>query len=90
MSDLKCPYCHNSVPRGAFVCRGCHAEVKYGPRKLTYGLVAILAIFVGIKVEHVTTSTIGWIAIGIALAGGIFIVRKVQGNRVVFKRVSRS
>lgn len=27
---IVCPHCHSEIPRGASVCRGCQAEIKYG------------------------------------------------------------
>jgi len=31
---ITCEHCRSEIPRGANVCRGCHAEIKYGPRPL--------------------------------------------------------
>ncbi|MEI9936918.1 MAG: hypothetical protein WDO69_06820 [Pseudomonadota bacterium] len=40
---MRCPYCYyDDVPRGALVCRGCGAEIKYGAPG--WVIVPVLAI----------------------------------------------
>jgi hypothetical protein len=93
MTDLVCPHCHNNVPRGASVCRGCHAELKYGPAQSLFGGALIVAVFVGIKLGSslpASLSFVGWI-IGIAIFGGLsMLITKHYKDRVIFKRIYRT
>jgi len=93
MSNLTCPHCHNSVPMGASVCRGCHAELKYGPsRAIVFGSV-ILAVVAGSIVGSIlphSMSIVGWI-VGIGTLGFLHTrVRSIYKDRVVFKRIYRT
>lgn len=42
MEDLSCPFCHQDVPNGAFVCTGCQAEIDYNKPTWLGSLVNIL------------------------------------------------
>ncbi len=86
MSYLTCPHCHNDeVPRGASVCRGCHAEVHYG-----YSIKAYCFLFIGAGIlAIIVDSTIGMFAntaFLIALIGGFIYMRIKAKDRVIFRR----
>jgi len=93
MSNLTCPHCHNSVPMGASVCRGCHAELKYGPSRTIVSGLIVLAIVVGTIVSSIlphSMSIAGWI-VGIGTLGFLYTrVNRIYRDRVVFKRVYRT
>ncbi|WP_232443575.1 hypothetical protein, partial [Burkholderia ubonensis] len=56
MSELICPHCHNRVPRGARVCRGCQAELHYGAHPALYAIAVIIGFYLmheaGAAVPH--------------------------------------
>jgi hypothetical protein len=93
MSNLVCPHCRSQVPRGATVCTGCQAEVKYGPANGLFGAALLAGAFVGYKVGHALPDSMsfgGWIA-GLAVFGGLAaLIRKFYSDRVVFNRVYRT
>lgn len=93
MNDLTCPHCLNHVPYGAKVCRGCQAELKYGPSVKMQLSVFVAAVVVGSIVGHVlprSMSLIGWVS----FIGVFFLLYKwmnrVHGDRVIFKRIYRT
>lgn len=86
MSNLVCPHCHNDeVPRGALVCRGCHAEVHYGYSIKEYCFLfigaGVLAMIVGSFFESLFNT-----AFFIALIGGFIYMRTKAKNRIIFRR----
>lgn len=93
MSELTCPHCRSLVPRGATVCRGCQAELKYGPANGMFGGALLVAAVVGIEVDKIlpgALSIVGWIA-GIAVFAGLSaLVQKKYADRVIFKRIYRT
>lgn len=93
MSDLICPHCHGSVPRGAKVCRGCQAEIEYGAPPFAFLVVAIVSVVLGIKTSGVLPeglSFLAWIVgIGGFIAGSV-ILGRLFGSRVNFKRIYRT
>ena len=93
MDDLMCPHCHGNVSRGAFVCRGCQAEVEYGPPPAAYICMALLSAFLGFQLPRFLPdflSFAGWIAgIGIFIVGSAWI-RNIFKDRVNFKRIYRT
>jgi hypothetical protein len=44
-STVSCPHCLNDVPKGALVCRGCQAELTYGPPKMAEALSFLVPAF---------------------------------------------
>jgi len=92
MSNLICPHCRTQVPRGATVCTGCQAEVKYGPANGLFGGALLVAAFVGFKAGHLLSGVpySGW-ATGLVVFGGLsMLINKVYSDRVVFNRVYRT
>ncbi|WP_199540427.1 hypothetical protein [Paraburkholderia kururiensis] len=93
MSDLTCPHCRNLVPRGATVCRGCQAELKYGAPNGAFGVALLAGVFAGVVVDKAlppSASIAGWI-VGAAIFFGLSgVVRKIYANRVIFKRIYRT
>lgn len=47
MAQLKCPHCALTTEYGVRVCRGCHAEVKYGA-DLSFAFVTIPVLVFGL------------------------------------------
>jgi len=75
MKHLTCPHCYAEVPHGARVCRGCHAEVEYGPPGW---LIVVLLIF--------SISFRSWVVgIGVFIIG-LVLLAYIFKDRVVFKR----
>ncbi|MFL9882026.1 hypothetical protein PQR66_03260 [Paraburkholderia agricolaris] len=93
MSNLICPHCRTQVPRGATVCTGCQAEVKYGAANGFFGGALLVAAVVGIEVDKIlpgALSVVGWVT-GLVVFGGLSVViQKFYGDRVVFNRVYRT
>jgi hypothetical protein len=93
MNNLTCPHCHTDVPRGASVCTGCQAELKYGPSKTLVFFSLVLAAIAGVKVATAlppAMSIAGWI-VGITVFGALYmLVTKVYKDRVIFKRIYRT
>lgn len=93
MSNLICPHCRTQVPRGATVCTGCQAEVKYGPANGLFGAALLAAAVVGYKVGHMLPESMsfgGWVA-GLLVFGGLSaVIQKFYGDRVVFNRLYRT
>lgn len=91
MSSNLCPFCHTSVPHGATVCTGCHAELEYGPPNVYFVVAAIAGIFLGVKLSDATgISGLGWAAGVATFVGGSLWVNKMFAHRVVFRRVSKT
>lgn len=93
MSVLICPHCRTQVPRGATVCTGCHAEVKYGPANGLYGAAFLAGAFAGFMVGHglpESLSFVGWVVGALVFGGLSYLVNKVWADRVVFHRVYRT
>ena len=88
MNDMKCPFCHASVPHGATVCRGCQAEVEYGPPQAAIIGVLLLAAFAGWFIGSSTHAIAGWITLVILAVAGVIGCAKIFKNRVNFKRLS--
>ena len=93
MSDMTCPHCHGTVPRGATVCRGCQAEVKYGGPRIAYIAVAFVSLFLGFgtaAIVPIDLKFLGWIAgIGIFIIGCI-LCNQLFSERVRFVRIYRT
>lgn len=47
MAQIKCPHCALTTEYGVRVCRGCHAEVKYGA-DLSFAFVIIPVLVFGL------------------------------------------
>ena len=39
---VTCPHCLNNVPWGARVCRGCNAEITYGPPLIAQAIALLI------------------------------------------------
>jgi hypothetical protein len=89
MSNLNCPHCHNKVPRGAKVCRGCQAELQYGPPKIVVLLAFVAATFVG-AIAGRMSHTFGWISFGVILVATQYGIARAFKDRVIFKRIYRT
>ena len=86
MTDHQCPHCHNHVPHGASVCRGCQAELEYGPPPGLLWAVICIPALLGIF----SNSNLGIIAgIAVAVTGAMFLKRKMK-DRVAFNRRYRT
>lgn len=102
MSELVCPHCRGTVPRGASVCRGCQAEIVYGewPKYLNGMLLiacVVLAATAGqlvAKIVPASLSLIVWIVVIGTFFGSYFVaVRAIHPrfrDRVKFKRIYRT
>lgn len=87
MTEHQCPHCHTQVPDGASVCRGCQAELQYGPPPGLVGATIVIPILIGIFSD---TGNFGFfLGIAVAAAGAIFLKRKMK-DRVVFRRRYRT
>ncbi|HGO6081595.1 TPA: hypothetical protein ACK3PA_006086 [Burkholderia cenocepacia] len=93
MSELICPHCHNRVPNGARVCRGCQAELHYGAHPALY----LIALAVGFYLMHKAGTTFphlpNFVGIGIwvVTGGGLCaLIAWATRNRVIFKRRYRT
>lgn len=93
MSDLICPHCRNKVPRGATVCRGCHAELKYGPSNGPFAFAAIASLVVGAEIDKFlpsSLSVVGWFVGAACFIGIAGFIKNHYKDRVVFRRVYRT
>ena len=88
--EIICPHCHNEIPQGASVCRGCQAEVEYGAPGSSYVLALFIAIYLGWFVGNKTMSEIGWAIFIAAFVGGIVLMNKIFKNRIKINRVYRT
>ena len=89
MNNLICPHCRTEVPRGAHVCTGRQAELKYGAVSRLFGGAIMVAVVAGCIAGHYTVSLIGW---GVCIAVAFFLCKSIQNkyeDRVVFKRAYR-
>lgn len=93
MSDLICPHCRGSVPRGAAVCRGCQAEIEYGAPPAAYVVVLVVSAIAGFQTSGVvpqSLSFLSWI-IGIGVfVGGVELLSRIFVDRVIFKRIYKT
>lgn len=93
MPDLTCPHCHQTVPAGASVCRGCQAEITYGAPRHTFLIMAILSVLLGVWLAARLPASLEFIAwgagIGALIAGGALIQRVCRG-RIRFHRIYRT
>jgi len=86
MSDfIGCPLCHNEIPMGAFVCRGCGGSVEYGaPRWPKIAALLIGAVVWANRMQQSpTVAAVAGIAVGLGL---YLLARKVFARRIVVKR----
>lgn len=93
MSDLTCPHCHETVPRGATVCRGCQAEVEYGPSSMATFVIFTGSVVVGAWIADMFPRSFGILKYVIffgAIAGGVWLRRVLFGDRIMFKRNYRT
>ncbi|MCH7420023.1 hypothetical protein [Pseudomonas mosselii] len=100
MTTITCPHCMNQVPRGAHVCRGCHAEIHYGTPRWVVILCTILSVVGGwwaAKIVHTfitTNSTVLWVIFGIAFVmlalGSRKLCKRLYAERTIFRRFYRS
>lgn len=93
MSELVCPHCRESVPRGATVCRGCQAEIEYGAPSALYFILLIASVFAGVKISGVvpaSLSLLGWPAGITVLVGAGALLRRMFADRASFKRIYKT
>lgn len=96
---VTCPHCMNDVPWGAQVCRGCHAEIRYGtPRGVAVFLLILCFIAGGWVTElaknYITTnSTFLWVVFGAIFLSCAWASRKIcerlYDGKAVFRRFYR-
>ncbi len=93
MNDLICSHCRTGVPRGATVCTGCQAEVAYGPENGYFGAALLAGAFAGYEAHRMLPESLSvgaWIVGGLVFVGLSFLIQKVFGDRVVFKRIYKT
>lgn len=93
MTNLMCPHCHNNVPHGASVCRGCQAEVEYGAPGKWYVWLFIACVFGGGMLSSKVPPSLREIAIGswlVTFPAGAWLIFKSCKDRVIFKRSYRT
>ncbi|MGF6642057.1 hypothetical protein P3T17_000176 [Paraburkholderia sp. GAS82] len=92
MSDLICPHCKTTVPHGASVCTGCHAELEYGTPPFLLGAILLGAIILGLYVGNGMNGggLVGTVAGVVAFAALFAWLNKAFRDRVVFKRIYRT
>lgn len=92
---LSCPHClSHEVPRGARVCKGCYAEVHYGPSSASKKMVligsAIAAWFIGREIQPLlpTMDAFGlWLIVFFVVwAPSRYLLAKKQADKVMFLR----
>lgn len=89
MDQIQCPHCHSMVSIGAFVCRGCGAEVEYGMPGFFKNLIifsGIFVIYMSYKLLPNYLSLLSWvIGIVFTIICSRFL-KKVFRKRVIFTR----
>lgn len=90
---LTCPHCHNNVPHGASVCRGCQAEVQYGAPLSWYVMAAFSGLLLGAWLEDLLPKNLTFLSGAVSLLAivyGIIKIKKLTKDRIVFKRMYRT
>jgi hypothetical protein len=90
MSEVTCPHCHGAVSHGAKVCRGCQAEVEYGPPPFLYLVLLIISMILGFKVSAILPEFFGWVVAIACFASGLIGLNKFFKKRINFKRIYRT
>lgn len=93
MSELICPHCHNRVPRGARVCRGCQAELHYGAHPALYAIAVIIGFYLMHKAGAAASHLPDIVKLGVLVitGGGLcYLINRAFRNRVIFKRRYRT
>ena len=91
MESVKCPHCHNTVPWGARVCRGCQAELDYGAPGILILLALAAAIFAGTLVGHGLHTPLLGVIVGIGVLYGLYrLLSRAFRHRVIFRRRYRT
>lgn len=92
MSDLKCPHCYSNASRGASVCQGCGAEIKYGAPSVIYFFIVAIGVYFGsltYAIAPAGLAFLGWVAgIGSSLAA-LQLSNRIFKSRVKFTRYYR-
>lgn len=98
-NTVTCPHCMNTVPRGAQVCRGCQAEIRYGTPQgvaIFFLILCVVTGWWGAKLVHDYISTnpaILWVVFGAFFLFCGFISRKIckrlYDGKTVFRRFYR-
>src|SRR5690606_9304522 len=86
IDSMTCPFCHNDVPRGAVVCRGCQAEIEYGTPRWALPLTFIVSVIMSIAAGNLVGSWFAWLSFVAIAAAGLVFFRKVFADRVNFAR----
>ncbi|CAM7676798.1 MULTISPECIES: hypothetical protein [Enterobacterales] len=88
---IECPHCKSEIPHGANVCRGCQAEISYGPSGFSYAITLIVPIVCGyFLAKKVDAELLKWVLFFVAavplwwLLGKYLLVRKA--DRINFER----
>ena len=97
---ITCAHCRSDVPRGASVCRGCHAEIKYGPPPFYLLMCFMGPLGVGMffcqflhKAFAISERPLDILWAIITVVGFIFLVKacyKICGNDVRFIREKKN
>jgi len=57
---ITCSHCRSDIPRGANVCKGCRAEIKYGTPGLFLLLGLLLPVGAGLYVAKFLATSLGF------------------------------
>ncbi|EMB9957254.1 hypothetical protein U9665_001396 [Escherichia coli] len=88
---IECPHCKSEIPHGANVCRGCQAEISYGPSGFSYAITLIVPIVLGyFLAKQVDTGLLKWILFFVAAIPSFWFFRKFlilrKADRINFER----
>jgi hypothetical protein len=90
MKELKCPHCHEIVPMGATVCKGCQAEIEYGTPLFIMLIIFLISVLLGVAASDLGNSYLGW-GVGIVVLILLFVrSEKIFSDRVKFKRIYKT
>lgn len=80
---ITCSHCRSDIPRGANVCKGCRAEIKYGTPGLFMLLGLLLPVGAGLyTAKFLVTSlgfneTIAYVVWGAIALAGWYVAYKI-------------
>ncbi|HCR3332380.1 TPA: hypothetical protein ON523_002109 [Morganella morganii] len=88
---IECPHCKSEIPHGANVCRGCQAEISYGPSGISFLITILFPIFCGYFLAKTTDIEIlQWILFFVAAIPLWWLLSKLvlggQKDRINFER----
>ena len=89
MAHLECPYCGKSISLGLHECSTCMAQIRYGPPRFAYVLVATISLILGFEAAGIVPdrySFIGWV-LGWLFSIALFVPASVALGRIFRHRV---